>query len=435
MSNMFKTMKSERVGNHSTILWITHLTFGFAFLLIIYSTLMTGQPDDQSEVSLSNEYLSVQFDLSTGQISSFAYQSLVIQTANESSSLFINNLRLDCSQILSYVQDPNSIKFIFSCSNNTNYQLTTIYTLQSGWQFLQKQLDFKNIYSKTITSVETTFTITNMNIPSTSIVFNQQDTDRQHAAFLRTGRASFGLFVTWQHPFGLYSITSNNQTVTSSYNAGIETSYLSEGFLIGFYQLSSYWHTKDINYAERQAYVNATSFFFTVPPRNQSLKHVVGWDNNDYQIDIATEHGVEEYKRLINRCAQLGVTSITFAPSNSNVSRRDQGTDDWGWESILWMSLGEKIRLEQWKPYRDSIPPTVQYLLDYAAIKQVKLVPYVYPSLGYRSSGQDQAWLVENPHCRNVCASFTSVEFQHYFLQLLIDFAQVTGNSSFLGTR
>jgi hypothetical protein len=63
------------------------------------------------------------------------------------------------------------------------------------------------------------------------------------------------------------------------------------------------------------------------------------------------------------------------------------------------MSLGEKIRLEQWKPYRDPIPPTIQYLLDYAAMKRVKLVPYVYPPLGYRLKGQYQAWLVENPHC------------------------------------
>ncbi|CAF3709398.1 unnamed protein product [Rotaria sp. Silwood1] len=270
-----------------------------------------------------------------------------------------------------------------------------------------------------------------MNISSASIIFNQQDTNRQHTIFLRTESTSLGIFATWQHPFGLYSIASNNQIVTSSYDVGIETAYLSEGFLIGFYQLSPYWHTNDVNYAERQAYVNATSFFFTVSPHNYSLKHVVGWDNNDCQIDISTEHGIEEYKRLINRCAQLGITSITFAPSNSNVSRRDQGTDDWGWESVLWMSLGEKIRLEQWKPYRDPIPPTIQYLLDYAAIKQVKLVPYVYPPLGYRLQGQDQAWLVENPHCRNLCASLASIEFQRYFLQLLIDFAQVTGNSSY----
>ncbi|CAF1007590.1 unnamed protein product [Rotaria sordida] len=301
-----------------------------------------------------------------------------------------------------------------------------IYTLHSEWQFVQKQLEFKNIDNKTITSVETTFTITNMDIPSASIIFNQQDRSRQHTIFLRNESILLGIFATWQHPFGLYSITSNNQTVTSSYNVGIETSYLSEGFLIGFYQLSPYWHTNHINYADRQAYVNATSFFFTVSPHNQSLKHVVGWDNNDYQIDLSPEHGIEEYKRLINRCAQLGITSITFAPSNSNVSRRDQGTDDWGWESVLWMSLGEKIRLEQWKPYRDPIPSEIQYLLNYAAMKQVKLVPYVYPPLGYRLQGQDQAWLVENPHCRNLCASLASIEFQRYFLQLLIDFVQVT---------
>ena len=34
------------------------------------------------------------------------------------------------------------------------------------------------------------------------------------------------------------------------------------------------------------------------------------WDSNDYQIDVRTEGGVEEYKRLIDRNAELGVTHV-----------------------------------------------------------------------------------------------------------------------------
>ncbi|CAF1619644.1 unnamed protein product [Rotaria sp. Silwood1] len=376
---------------------------------------------------LSNENLTVQFNLSNGQITSFNYKSQLITIENETSFIFINNIRIDCSKLINFKEDVNSINFTYSCLNETNSQLTIIYTLKFQWEFLQKKIYFENIDNKNITSIETTFTLTNKIIPSVSIIRNRQDLNKEHTIFLRTKLNTLGIFATWQHPFGHYSITSNNQTVISSYQIGINISYLSEGFLIGFYQLSSYWHNNDINYGEREAYEKATSFFYPVAQRKQSIKHAVGWDSNDYQIDISTSHGIDQYKRLIDRCAQLGINSLTFAPSNTNVSNRQEATDDWGWESVLWLSLGEKIRLEQWKPYHDSIPLTIQQMLDYAQLKQIKLVPYVYPPLGYRSKGKDQAWLFPSSHCKNVCASLASIEFQQYFLQLLIDFAQITG--------
>lgn len=394
-----------------------------------YSIVILDIEYDNS-LQLSNEYLTVQFNSSNGQINSLTYQSQLITIDNETSILSVNNQPIDCSKLIDLKQDISSINFTYSCSNQPNWQLTTIYTLQSKWEFVQKEIYFANIDNRTITSLQTTLTITNVNIPSISIIRNPQDTNREHTVFLRTNASSLGIFATWKNPFGEYVVTSNNLTVTSSYDIGMNSSYLSEGFLIGFYQLSSFWHSKDINYAERKAYEKSTSFFYPVPQRQQSIKHAVGWDSDDYQIDISTIQGVEEYQRLIDRCSQLGIKSITFAPSNANVSNRQDTEDDWGWESVLFLSLGQKIRQEQWKPFRDPIPPTIQYLLDYAASKQVKLVPYVYPPLGYRSQGKDQAWLYPSSHCKTVCASLASIEFQQYFLQLLIDFARVTGIST-----
>ncbi|CAF3683000.1 unnamed protein product [Adineta steineri] len=377
-------------------------------------------------LELSNEYLTVQFNLSNGQIRSLNYKSQLITIKNETSLIYLNNISLDCSQLIDYKQNINSINFTYSC---LNYELTTIYTLQSQWEFLEKQIYFTNINNETTTSLQTTFTILNLNISSVSIIQNRQDLNKQHTIFLRSNSSStLGIFATWQNPFGQYIITSNNQTIISSYNIGMNTSYLSEGFLIGFYQLSSYWHTSNINYNERKAYEKATTFFYPVPQRQRSIKHAVGWDSNDYQIDISTQHGIDEYKRLIDRCSQLGIKSITFAPSNGNVSSREEASDAWGWESVLFLSLGEQIRLEQWKPYRNPIPETIQQMLDYAEFKQIKLVPYVYPPLGYQLKGKDQAWLYTSSSCKTVCSSLASIEFQQYFLQLLIDFAQVTGN-------
>ena len=295
---------------------------------------------------------------------------------------------------------------------------------------LRNKSSFPIYQNETIVSLETTLTVVNLDISSVLIVKNQQALDKEHTIFLRVLEKNFGMFCTWQHPFAQYQTTPDNKTVSSSFPIGIQDTYLSEGFLIGFYDLSTFWQDNQINYAERESYENATSFFYPVPQRRQSIKHAVGWDSNDYQIDISTPSGLVEYRRLIDRCAQLGIRSLTFASSNSNVSRRDQSTDSWGWESILWLSLGEKIRLEEWKPRRDPIPTTIQHVLDYASLKGVKLVPYVYPPLGYRSEGKDQDWLFPSSNCRDFCATLASVEFQEYFLRLLIDFTEVTGSIS-----
>ena len=43
----------------------------------------------------------------------------------------------------------------------------------------------------------------------------------------------------------------------------------------------------------------------------------VGWDANDYQIDIGTEAGRTEYKRMLDRDSSLGITHAIFAPQNT----------------------------------------------------------------------------------------------------------------------
>ena len=58
----------------------------------------------------------------------------------------------------------------------------------------------------------------------------------------------------------------------------------------------------------------------------------MGWDSNDYQIDIGTAAGRAEYKRMLARDGSLGVTHAIFAPFNSLRSARANATDAWGWE-------------------------------------------------------------------------------------------------------
>ena len=49
----------------------------------------------------------------------------------------------------------------------------------------------------------------------------------------------------------------------------------------------------------------------------KSVRVQVGWDSNDYQLDISSNDSREEYKRMLTRNGELGITHAIFAPFNS----------------------------------------------------------------------------------------------------------------------
>ena len=61
----------------------------------------------------------------------------------------------------------------------------------------------------------------------------------------------------------------------------------------------------DVNLGERQAFVDCVSCLLLDgnARMNSTVKVNVAWDQNDYQIDVASPAGVEEYKRIIDRNA------------------------------------------------------------------------------------------------------------------------------------
>ena len=59
----------------------------------------------------------------------------------------------------------------------------------------------------------------------------------------------------------------------------------------------------------------------------KTVKVNVAWDENDYQIDVGTEAGMTEYKRIIDRNAEFGVTHIVYEPFNSLRASRKTATD------------------------------------------------------------------------------------------------------------
>jgi hypothetical protein len=72
---------------------------------------------------------------------------------------------------------------------------------------------------------------------------------------------------------------------------------------------------------------------FTIAKPARPVNVFVPWCLNDYQIDIATPEGRAEYKRMFDVAAELGADFAVFAPTNSDLAKREDSTDDWSWET------------------------------------------------------------------------------------------------------
>ena len=120
--------------------------------------------------------------------------------------------------------------------------------------------------------------------------------------------------------------------------------------------------------------------------------------------------------------ADLGITHVLNVVQDSNIASISNSTDAWGFEEILWLALGEKIRTNQWSP-GDHIPTTVEYVISYASQKNVKLMPYIYPILGFIQNGD---WLIPGRRKGTNESSLANIEFQQFLTKTMLDFNSVT---------
>jgi hypothetical protein len=176
--------------------------------------------------------------------------------------------------------------------------------------------------------------------------------------------------------------------------------------------------------AEVQAFTEMVRALLLFEPTNP-LNIMVGWCANDYQIDIGTAEGRTEYKRILDMASSLGAEHVLFAPANSQTSVRAASQDDWGWEYVLWLGLGQKIRRGEWDLEKDAIPASVQAMLDYAKSKKLHLVAYVYPVMGFEHSN---GWLTGPKRNR---ANLGNVAFQEWLIGALEQFLKRTGISGY----
>ena len=326
------------------------------------------------------------------------------------------------------------------------FTLTVRYELRPDWRFLGKQIEVRAVQPtrfrvRDIELVRQTF-------EDSPTSFYEPPSAR---ANLQTGvygsavrfDSSHSLLVVVQNPFlharhdgrGLALRYAPDMDWKSEYGA-----FISDRALVAPVRLSgrtlpaamvAEWQpmagppaVSGLDEAEVAAFTGMVRSFLLHRP-TKPINVFVGWCANDYQIDAGTPEGRAEYRRLIDQAAALGAQYVLYAPSNSALSRREESVDDWSWEHVLWLGLGQQIRKNEWNPRTSPIPPSVREMLDYARGKRVGLLAYVYPVLPF---SQNPEWLVpsrSNPQRRS--AALSNRALQDWLIDELAAFHQRTG--------
>jgi len=337
------------------------------------------------------------------------------------------------------------------------YRVDAVYEIKPGWRFVSKQLQVVRTPhpSFVVSSVEplrmaVTEAISSAFTPGTYLPqFGGGDEwkrwirTRDFVTFLRFSPHR-GLILLAQNPFLEFS--RDGQKVGLRYAPEMRWQsdwgpFLSDLACIGPYQLSGRriparmvyeWKlppatiTDDgADEAEVRTFRDCVAAFLIHPPA-KPISVEVGWTLNDYQIDVSKPEGRTEYKRIIDTTSDLGIQTLLYGPANNDISRMADDVDDWHWEHVLWLGLGQKIRQGKWNMESSPIPPNVSEMLDYAKSRHVGFLAYVYPSLPF---SQDPGWLVTNPKKRKnkLYATLASRKFQDFLIHQLVTFKRRTG--------
>ncbi len=329
------------------------------------------------------------------------------------------------------------------------YTVLVEYELQPTWRFVSKQIvvtaaDGEGFVVNRVTPMIGKLTAVPNDVHIAQSRWRREGNEKDYGVFFRYGTA--GLMVLVQNPFlkiehngGDFSLAySPTMEWRPEYNAPFPAdrvclgTYAMSGNKVPTHQIAE-WKLDEgkalaesptLDEAEIEAFVNCVRAF-VLERRKTTTKINVAWTENDYQIDVATTEGRAEYKRIIDRAAELGLEHMVFGPGNSELALAKDDTDSWHWEHILWLGLGQKIRRGEWDVATGAIPASVQEMLDYARSRNVRLMAYVYPVLPFQ---QNRKWLVGE---KKDAANIGNREFQDFLIKSLVTFARRTGISGY----
>ena len=396
-------------------------------LFCITAISLLNAADDN--ILLENENLKIQFnDKGLSKI----YDKMLdkeIEFTDDNFSVTINDLTSESNKQKAKIQKSDSRQTVSFEYETEQFIIKIIYELKPGWRFISKQLTIlsKNNADYTVKTIK---------------LFDGSIGNKIHQTYRLTGgrygislrmkknpedaKPAYGCFLLIQNPFTKYdtpaspSLGGEDYNIKITYNPEMKWKseygpFLSDRSCIGTYTLSgntfradsaSEWQyiqdpDKFLNEGEQidQAEIEAVTECaraFLLEDRNKSIKVHIGWCENDYQIDTATEAGRTEYKRILDQAADFGCNYVLFTPHNSALAPLSENTDAWGWESLLWLNIGQKIRKDQWTPGSSPIPDVIKEMLDYAKSKNLKLMAYVYPSLPFMQNPEWTQWMTSN---------------------------------------
>ncbi|MCX6344095.1 MAG: hypothetical protein NT018_03345 [Armatimonadetes bacterium] len=369
---------------------------------------------------------------------------------SDSASITVGDQTIDTASLTPTIKrSENALTYAYT-SNGWN--LTVVYELKPDWGFVSKQL--------ILSGPDAAYRVNTVNMLNGELIGRIEEEHKinrgSYGVFLRfgeEGKPSYGMLFVIQNPFNKWSY--EGRTVETSYAADMDWKsewgpFKSDRLILAPYTLSgntypakitsewkyvqdpeaAYTNTAEKrDMAEIEAYQGAVAAFteFSI---KKSVRIDVGWCENDYQIDVGAPEGRTEYKRIIDRTADLGGEYILYAPANNQVSKQEDSRDAWGWESLLWFGMGQKIRRDEWDPAKDPVPACIQEMLDYAKSKNIKLVAYAYPTLGWMQDLAWTAWCDNKP--QNYSGADTGIRsFQDWFVKKLVDFQKKTGAGGF----
>ncbi len=318
-----------------------------------------------------------------------------------------------------------------------------IYDLEPQWHFLTKRVEVT-------ADGERDFRVRRLELFRGQLAAAPQDELRQReTTFLRY--PGHGVFVTLQNPFGQWK--RQGERVSLAYPPDMvwpprTNAFVSDRVCIGVYtpsgitypaRLTPEWKLiplgtpvqgPRIDVAEVDAAVECSRAFLTYHPTVPE-RVMVGWCVNDYQIDIGKPEGRAEYKRIIDQVAAIGGQRILFDPANSVEATLDQNRDAWGWENLLWFTMGQKVRKGEWDPAKDKLPASVKEMVDYAKAKDIRFLAYIYPSLPFMQKKEWTSWVPNGQPGGYLGADTGQRSFQDWLIGKLVDFEKSTGAGGF----
>ncbi|MBZ5495072.1 MAG: hypothetical protein LAP85_01605 [Acidobacteriia bacterium] len=404
---------------------------------------------------LANEFLRAEFSASRLTALVDARTGFRVRFADEAFSLTVAGEKIT-AQNLTWIDMMGSNWRVSVSYRGSHFTVDVIYELSPGCRFLSKQIVVQPLDPADYRVNEVEAFAARIEPASRQEVPLTRGT---WGTLLRFGegsavssRQAFGAFFLYQNPFNVWK--KDGEVMSASYAPEIDWKsaygpYASDRFLIGLYPLSGsvflaravpeWTYVPDyqryltenplIDMAEVDALVDCVHWFLPYRP-HKSIRVHVPWCENDYQIDVATAEGWQEFRRIIDRASELGCQYTLFTPANSSLSSLAENRDAWGWENLLFFAMGQKIRKGEWDPARDPIPQSLQQTLDYARSKNIKLVAYAYPSLPFMQNPEWTRWAAGKVGGYNG-PDMGLRSFQDWWVDKLVDFVSATGAGGF----